>query len=124
VVLKGAIIGKPEHEKDAVDILSKLSGTYHRVYSGVAVVNAATGKKKVSYEVSRVKMRRLSPQEIKNVAHKHLDKAGAYAVQEKEDAFVEKIEGDYFNVVGLPLKLLRLMLSGFGVELPSCPTVP
>lgn len=110
VVLKGKIIGKPEDEADAARILGRLNGTYHKVYSGVAVVDAATGRKIVDYEVSRVKMRALSNEEIIRFSSKHLDKAGAYAVQEKDDAFVEKIEGDYFNVVGLPMNKLKEML--------------
>ncbi|HBU69569.1 MAG TPA: septum formation protein Maf [Elusimicrobia bacterium] len=115
VVLKGEIIGKPKHAKDAARILANLNGSYHRVYSGVALVCA--GKKTVEYAVSRVKMRRLSAGEIADFSHKHLDKAGAYAVQEKGDAFVEKIEGDYFNVVGLPMKLLKRMLKKYSVNL-------
>lgn len=117
VVLKGEIIGKPKDKADAARILGMLSGTYHKVYSGVAVVDAMSGKKIVDYEASRVKMRRLSRKEIARFAVKHLDKAGAYAVQEKGDAFVEKIEGDYFNVVGLPVRKLKCMLSKFGMKL-------
>jgi septum formation protein len=117
VVLDGEIIGKPRDEKDAVRILSNLSGSCHRVYSGVAVINAASGKARVTYDVSRVKMRRFAKEEIARLAVKHLDKAGAYAVQEQEDAFVEKIEGDYFNVVGLPYKKLKALLREFGVAI-------
>ncbi|MHB9154465.1 MAG: Maf family protein [Endomicrobiales bacterium] len=117
VVLGGDIIGKPRDRRDAERILSRLNGSYHRVYSGIAVVNAATGETKLGYEVSRVKMRRLNREEIARLAGKHLDKAGAYAVQEKSDAFVEKIEGDYFNVVGLPFLKLKQLLSAFGVVL-------
>jgi len=117
VVFKGSIIGKPEDERDAMRILSLLNGTYHRVYSGIAVVDAASGRMKVDYDVSAVKMRVLSKDEIKRFSKKHLDKAGAYAVQETGDAFVERIEGDYFNVVGLPLGKLRDLLKSFSVIL-------
>jgi septum formation protein len=113
VVLKGDIIGKPRDSQDAQRILSRLNGSYHRVYTGVAVIDAATGKTRVGYDVSRVKMRRLSIEEIRLFSSRHLDKAGAYAVQETDDAFVEKIEGDYFNVVGLPFNKLRELLLPF-----------
>ncbi len=117
VVYGGEIIGKPTDEKHAEKILSKLNGTYHRVYSGVAVVDAATDRKAVDYEVSRVKMRRIPGSEVARLSKKHLDKAGAYAIQEKSDAFVEKIEGDYYNVVGLPYGKLKKALSRFGVTI-------
>ena len=117
VVYNGEIIGKPSDEKDAENILSKLNGTIHRVYSGIAVVDVATGKKAVDFEVSRVKMRRIPASEIRRLSKKHLDKAGAYAIQEKSDAFVEKIDGDYYNVVGLPYGKLKNALALFGVAI-------
>ena len=117
VVFRGSIIGKPEDERDAMRILSLLNGTFHRVYSGIAVVDAGSGRMKTDYDVSAVKMRALSKDEIKRFSTKHLDKAGAYAVQETGDAFVERIEGDYFNVVGLPLGKLRKLLKSFGIVL-------
>ncbi|MBN1822936.1 MAG: septum formation protein Maf [Endomicrobiales bacterium] len=117
VVLKGKIIGKPKDAKDAARILDALNGSYHKVYSGVCVVDASNMRAVTAHEVSRVKMRRLSADEISRFSRKHLDKAGAYAVQEKDDAFVERIEGDYFNVVGLPFKKLKLLLREFGVRL-------
>ncbi len=117
VVLKGEIIGKPTSRRDAVRILSKLSGTKHKVYTGIAILEKRSGKLLSGYALSGVKMRRLTEGEIIGVSKKHLDKAGGYAVQEKSDAFVEKIEGDYFNVVGLPLKLLAAMLRKFGIAI-------
>jgi septum formation protein len=117
VVLNGKIIGKPGSEKGAVRILSRLSGTFHKVYSGIAAVDAESGFRKTDYDVSRVKMRKLSDREIREASSRHLDKAGAYAVQEKGDAFVEKIEGDYFNVVGLPYKKLKILLKRFDISI-------
>ena len=76
---------------------------------------------KVDYDVSTVYLRRLSAQELTGFAGKHMDKAGAYAVQEAEDRFVERIEGDYYNVVGLPLVKLNKMLKGMGYCLPQVP---
>lgn len=115
------IIGKPENHDHSHKILEKLNGSYHKVYTGVAVIDACSGKKIVSYDVSRVKMRKFQPEEIKKFAGKHMDKAGAYAVQETEDAFVEKIEGDYFNVVGLPFYKLKEVLSNFGIKIAVNP---
>jgi len=117
VVYKSHIIGKPKNNKEAIKILSMLSGTWHSVYTGIALFEPKTGRLKCSYDVSRVKIRNLTKQEIISVSGKHLDKAGAYAVQEVEDDFVEKIIGDYNNVVGLPVKKLVKMLRGFGVAI-------
>jgi len=117
VVLGDKIIGKPRDHRDAERILKKLSGTVHKVYTGLALIDCASGKLVVDYEVSGTKMRPLSVYEIKFYAGKHLDKAGAYAVQEKDDAVVEKIYGDYYNVVGLPLEKLKLLLKMFGKNL-------
>jgi septum formation protein len=117
VVLNGKIIGKPSSQENAKKILSSLSGTKHKVYTGIAVIDAACRKNIVDYEVSTVTMRKLSSQEIKRASSKHLDKAGAYAVQEESDAFVEKIEGDYFNVVGLPYKNLKKLLNKFRIRI-------
>ena len=117
VVLDGHIIGKPKDELHSREILSKLNGSVHRVYTGIAVIDTVTGKEKVTYEVSRVKMRRLTSYELTRLAGKHMDKAGAYAVQEKGDQFVEKIYGDYYNVVGLPYSKSRTLLKQFGISL-------
>lgn len=110
VVRCGEILGKPRNARHAAQILNKLSDSIHFVYTGVAVIDALTGKKIVAYEKTRVKMKKLSPAEIKYHSGRHLDKAGAYAVQEEKDAFIEKIDGCYYNVVGLPIKLLKQML--------------
>ncbi|MCX5781628.1 MAG: Maf family protein [Elusimicrobia bacterium] len=117
VVLKGHIIGKPADELHSREILKKLNGSFHKVYTGIAVIDSKTNQKKVDYEVSRVKMRKLSDTEINKLAGKHMDKAGAYAVQEKDDAFVEKIFGDYYNVVGLPYKKTKKLLKYFNIKL-------
>lgn len=117
VVLGGHIIGKPKDELHSREILSKLNGSVHRVYTGVAAVDAGSGREKVAYEVSRVKMRRLTSYELTRLAGRHMDKAGAYAVQEKGDQFVEKIYGDYYNVVGLPYSKTKILLKQFGIAL-------
>jgi len=115
VVFRRKIIGKPSSFKDAVRMLAMLSGSRHKVYTGIAIVAPAVDKEKitriyVSSDVSVVKMRHLAGHEIETAARLHKDKAGAYAVQEKNDGFVKHIDGDYYNVVGLPVKLFISML--------------
>jgi septum formation protein len=116
VVRRGEILGKPRDPRHARQILNKLSGSIHFVYTGVAVIDTWADKKIVAYEKTRVIMKKLSPDEIKYHSVRHLDKAGAYAVQEEKDAFVEKIEGCYYNVVGLPISLLKRMLKQLAIN--------
>ena len=119
VVYNNKIIGKPKNNKDAIKILSTLSGTWHSVYTGVALIDTKSGILKCFYDSSCVKIRKLSREEIIKVSGKHLDKAGAYAVQEVEDAFVEKIIGDYNNVVGLPVNKLIKAFKYFKIKIVS-----
>ncbi|NJD23282.1 MAG: septum formation protein Maf [Melioribacter sp.] len=111
VVLNNEIIGKPKDEKDAYKILSKLSGKTHFVYTGFVVKNLMNGRSIVDYERTKVTFRKLTPKEIYDYIKtgSPLDKAGAYGIQDDFGAvFVEKIDGCYYNVVGLPLaKLYR-----------------
>ena len=110
VVHKKDILGKPTDFADACRMLHQLQGTRHKVITAVAVIDAATGKAKVAHAVSTVTMRPLTIQEIARLGKKNMDKAGSYAVQAKKDPVVEKIEGSYTNVVGLPVELLRKLL--------------
>jgi len=114
--LKFEIIGKPKTVKEAKEILRRLGGTSHEVYTGVAIVDAKTGRKVVGHEVSRVKMKKLTSREISTISRMHLDKAGAYGVKEKNDAFVKLLEGSLDNVMGMPRKLLKELLEKFSVE--------
>ncbi len=110
VVARGRILGKPRDTADARRILGILSGSVHRVYTGMCLAWERFGVQACSHEVSVVHARSLSEREIDALAHKHLDKAGAYAVQERQDRFVTRINGDYYNVVGFPVGLfLELM---------------
>jgi len=119
IVYLDRIMGKPENEEDAFNMLRELSGRYHLVISGICIINTATGESLRSHETTKVKMKNLSREEILAYINTHepLDKAGAYAIQGMGSLFVERIEGDYFNVVGLPLFRLARMLEHFGVKL-------
>jgi septum formation protein len=115
--LKFEIIGKPETVEQAKQILRRLGGTSHQVYTGVAVVDAKSGRQAVGHEVSRVRMKKLTSREISKVSQMHLDKAGAYGVRERNDAFVELLEGSIDNVVGMPRKLLKQLLGKFNIKI-------
>jgi septum formation protein len=99
-------------------MLSSLQGQEHLVVTGVAVVDAETGRTECGHSATRVKMRPLSEQEIKAyiATGEPMDKAGSYAIQGIGATFVERIVGDYFAVVGLPLYLTAQLLSRFGVS--------
>jgi septum formation protein len=118
VVLNDEILGKPANDEDAYNMLSKLQGRTHHVLSGVAIVDASTGKIKVSSSCTEVTMRTLSDKQIVNYVQsgEPRDKAGAYAIQGLGSTIVERIDGDYFTVVGLPLCLLNQMMAKFGQE--------
>ena len=118
VVLDGAILGKPVDAADAERMLGLLSGRAHSVVTGLVVMDAATGRTLSRTADTRVWFRNLSPEEIRSYAAsgEPLDKAGAYGIQEKGALFVLKIDGCYFNVVGLPLSLLAEMLADFGIS--------
>ncbi|HSD63407.1 MAG TPA: Maf family protein [Ignavibacteriaceae bacterium] len=106
VVLDNEIIGKPRNKSDAREILKKLSDNTHIVYTGFVVYNSRNDKTIVDYEKTKVTFRKLSSEEIDNYIKtgNPMDKAGAYGIQDDFGAvFVKKINGDYYNVVGLPI---------------------
>ncbi len=115
VVLDDAILGKPADAQDAERMLSLLSGKAHCVLTGLAVMDAGTGRELTGASLTRVWFRTLSPREIDSyvATGEPLDKAGAYGIQERGALFVERIDGCYFNVVGLPLTLLGELLRAF-----------
>ncbi len=110
VTLDNHIIGKPEDPADAARMLRLLSGRTHRVITGVAVVTAAHTE--VAAEVTAVKFLALSDEDIAGyiVTGEPMDKAGAYAIQGRAARWIPRIEGDYFNVVGLPIALVSTLL--------------
>lgn len=119
VVLDADILGKPADHRDAERMLAMLSGRMHRVITGLAVMDAATGKALVRVSETKVWFRHLSPDDITWYVGtgEPLDKAGAYGIQGKGALLVSRIEGCYFNVVGLPLSLLFEMLRDLGINL-------
>jgi septum formation protein len=119
VVLHRRILGKPRNRQGACRMLQKLSGTTHKVYTGVALVEAGTGRKAVSYAVSTVKMRKMPLEDLRKFSRKHLDKAGAYAIQERRDPIARVVRGSYDNVVGLPVGLVRKMLRHFKFQIAN-----
>src|SRR5580704_1670318 len=110
VTLDNAILGKPEDEADAARILRLLSGRTHRVITGVALVTQR--RVEVAAEVTAVRFLTLSDQDIAEyiATGEPMDKAGAYAIQGHAARWIPRIEGCYFNVVGLPLALVRSLL--------------
>lgn len=114
----GLIMGKPKSREDAFTMLTMLSGNWHQVYTGLAL--AMGSKIAVDYEATRVKFREMSPVEIEKYIDtgEPMDKAGAYGIQDTAGIFVEQIEGDFFNIVGLPVCKLGLMLKQeFNIEI-------
>ncbi len=118
VVVNGEILGKPKSRDEAMAHLRKLSGVWHRVITGLAIVDAGSGKEVVDSSVTEVKFRELSEEEISRYVDsgEPYDKAGAYAIQGAASLFIEEIRGDFWNVVGLPLPLLyRCLKEHFGL---------
>jgi len=111
VEIDGEIFGKPISIIEARNMLKKLNGNFHNVYTGLALLDVKSKKSLVDYEKTKVKFRKLNLRKIKSVSKNNLDKAGSYAIQDENTSLVEKIQGNYDNVVGLPVKKLRKMLS-------------
>ena len=117
VVCDGQKLGKPADEADAFRMLSMLSGRDHQVMTGLTVLR---GDKAVTHtEVTDIHFRDLTPGEIRAyIATKEpMDKAGAYGIQGGAALFVDGLKGDYFNVVGLPVCRLAMILRGFGLPI-------
>ena len=117
VYLDGAILGKPRDHDDAVRMLTALSGREHIVYTGVAVLRG--GELRQAAERTAVRFRPLTSGEIERyiATGEPMDKAGAYVIQGRGALFVAHLDGDYFNVMGLPLCRLGQLLNELGVEL-------
>lgn len=119
VVLDGQILGKPAGPEEALEMLTRLAGRDHLVQTGVAVRNGDTGAVAAALETTRVTLAPLGAEQITDyvATGEPLDKAGAYAIQGLGALFVERIDGNYSNVVGLPLPLTRRLFAELGFDL-------
>jgi septum formation protein len=119
VTLDNHILGKPEDAADAARMLRLLSGRTHRVITGVAVVTSKSTE--VAAEVTAVRFLTLSDEEIAAyiATGEPMDKAGAYAIQGRAARWIPRIEGDYFNVVGLPISLVSTLLESYKLPITS-----
>lgn len=118
VALDGELLGKPTDDAEAVAVLTYLSNRSHEVVTGVALIDASSGRKQVWAETTQVYFRKLQNNEITAyiASGEPMDKAGAYGIQGRGAAFVRRIDGCYFNVVGLPLASLVEHLSDFQLK--------
>ena len=116
VYIDGEVLGKPECPDEAFHMLKTLQGRCHTVYTGVAILKADDSR--VFADVTRVCFRELSDAEINAyiATGEPFDKAGAYGVQDKGALLVDRIDGDYFTVVGLPVAKLAVTLAEMGVD--------
>ena len=113
---EGGVYGKPRDEEHAKQMLRSLSGRSHQVYTGVCLIKG--DEEILRYNMSEVIFRSMTEEEIDAyvATREPMDKAGAYGAQGKGALFVERIEGDFFNVMGLPLCTLGEMLNRLGVK--------
>jgi septum formation protein len=118
VVLKNRVFGKPRNRKEAKEMLKSLSGKAHTVISGYTIMDTGSGKETTQSVESKVFFKRLTDDEIDTYIRsgEPLDKAGAYGVQGLGALIVKRIEGDFFNVMGLPLHALAESLKKFGIR--------
>lgn len=115
VIFEGQPLGKPQDEADAFRILKLLSGTTHQVITAICVVDGDSLKEISQYETTNIRFRNLSDEEIWDYINtgEPMDKAGAYGIQGLGGKLVERYDGDFDNVVGLPVRLLQEMLKSF-----------
>jgi septum formation protein len=118
VARNGSILGKPETREDALRMLRMLSGGWHDVVTGITLLNTVTGEEATAVETTRVKFRDADEKLLGRYADaaEPYDKAGAYGIQGFGALLVERIDGDYHNVMGLPLQRLSQMLESMGIE--------
>lgn len=118
VEIGGKVLGKPRSVAEAGEMLRMLSGKLHYVHTGLAVIYSGTFASAV--ETAAVHFREISEEEIESyiMSGEPMDKAGAYGIQGRAGAFVDRIEGDFFSIVGLPLcRLVTLMRNTMGLSL-------
>jgi len=116
VVLDGRLLGKPDTQEDARQMLRQLSGKWHAVMTGVALYDVATRREVADYDKTLVRFAQMTEKEIDWYikSGESMDKAGSYGIQGLGGMFVEEIAGNYYNVVGLPLPLLYRLARQLG----------
>ena len=121
IVMGDKLLGKPHTEKEAIRMLETLNGKAHAVITGYTVLDTASGKITSRSVKTKVQFRKKTFSELRSYVktREPLDKAGAYAIQGIGSLFVKSIEGDYFNVIGLPLASLAETLNKFGISILS-----
>lgn len=120
VVLEDKVLGKPKDEQEAYDMIKNLSNKTHKVITGISLINLSINKIVKDYVVSYVTFKNLSEDSIKDYisTKESLDKAGAYGIQGYGALLVDHIQGDYFNIVGLPIsRLSDLLKENFNINL-------
>lgn len=119
LVFEGELLGKPRDERDARRMLGRLNGRSHSVITGFTILDSANNKSFSDSVETRVFFRRLTASEISSYVRsgEPLDKAGSYGIQGLGALLVERIEGDYFNVMGLPIGALVQGLKQFGIRI-------
>jgi len=123
VVLEGKVLGKPRSSEDAMEMLMRLRGRRHMVHTGLAVINGPTGQESVQLASTPVLMRTYSELAMRAYVNSGdpMDKAGAYAIQNEVFDPVQRLEGCYANVVGMPLCHLYRVLAPWGLAPPRHP---
>lgn len=121
VELDGNILGKPQDDEDAFRVIEKLQGKWHQVITGITLVHAGSMKAQTESETTQVKIRPMTQDMIRAYLNtgEHRDKAGSYGIQGFGSVLVEKIDGCYFNVMGLPIHRLTRMLENMGFPMLS-----
>jgi septum formation protein len=112
------IFGKPSDRDDARRILQRIAGTNHEVLTGITILDTVTGRRQIAHDRTTIVMRPFSDDELESYLNTNawMGKAGAYGIQDYGDAFVMSIEGSFTNVVGMPMELVKRMLSSWGFE--------
>lgn len=116
LVFADGALGKPHTPERAKEMLRSLAGNWHHVYTGITVINTRSGRVLRNVDKTRVHLVPMTEQEIDAyvATGEPLDKAGAYGIQGMGGMFVDRIDGSYSNVVGLPMSMLRIMLAQVG----------
>ncbi len=117
VFLEDKIIGKPKDREDSIRMLRSLSGKWHKVYTGIAVLKGGTLFQ--DYDVTSVRFHRLTDSQILYYvdSNRSLDKAGSYGIEDKNMSFIDRIEGSFTNVIGFPLNVSRNLLKEAGLSI-------